>query len=128
MALMTACKPDDPITQPPAGEPTKEPVNETAALLIGCWNMTEMNGQTLSGGLYSIDEYRDDGMYVSKAGNTFYGTQIIDSTRYTVVGDSIIYEDEYWDAEKILYLDSLNLSKMCDVAPYGTIYSDFERM
>ncbi len=127
MTLAVACNPDEPTTTTdtaPAGTP--EPT--AADLLIGRWNMVMMDGQALSGGLYSIDEYRADGMYINTTGHTGYGTYISDSTRYWVVGDSIFYEDEGWGAEEIVFLDSLNLAKRSDVPPYGIIRSDFERM
>lgn len=127
MTLAVACSPDEPTT-PPDTTPAGTPEPSANSLLIGRWNLVMMDGRTLSGGLYSIDEYRADGMYINTTGSTVYGTVICDSTRYTVVGDSIYYEAEGWGAEEIVFLDSLNLAKRSDVAPYGIIRSDYERI
>ncbi len=126
-ALTVACEPDKPTTTTDT-TPASTPEPTAADLLIGRWNMVLMNGAPLTNGLYCIDEYRSDGMYISSAGSTLYGTILTDSTRYMVVGDSIVYEDEGWGAEEVVFLDSLNLAKRSDVAPYGIIRSDFERM
>ena len=126
MAAMTmmACSCTDNVTDEHATSQTPS----HADLLVGRWNMVLMNGAPLTNGLYCIDEYRSDGMYISTVGSTLYGTILTDSTRYTVVGDSIVYEDEGWGAEEVVFLDSLNLAKSGDVPPYGIIRSDFERM
>ena len=127
MTLAVACEPDAPTTTTDT-TPAIAPEPTAADLLVGRWNMVMMDGRPLSSGLYSIDEYRADGMYISTLGHTSYGTVICDSTRYRVVGDSIFYESEGWGAEEIIFLDSLNLAKRSDVAPYGIIRSDYERM
>ncbi len=126
-ALTVACEPDGPTTTTNT-TPASTPEPTAADLLIGRWNLVMMDGRPLSGGLYSIDEYRADGMYINTTGRTGYGTVLSDSTRYRVVGDSIFYESEGWGAEEIIFLDSLNLAKRSDVAPYGIIRSDYERM
>ena len=126
-ALTVACEPDGPTTTTDT-TPSSTPEPTAADLLIGRWNLVMMDGRPLSSGLYSIDEYRADGMYINTTGHTDYGTVICDSTRYRVVGDSIFYESEGWGAEEIVFLDSLNLAKRSDVAPYGIIRSDYERM
>ena len=126
-ALTVACEPDGPTTTTDT-TPSSTPEPTAADLLIGRWNLVMMDGRPLSSGLYSIDEYRADGMYINTTGHTGYGTVICDSTRYRVVGDSIFYESEGWGAEEIIFLDSLNLAKRSDVAPYGIIRSDYERM
>ena len=127
-ALTVACEPDGPTTTTTDTTPAIAPEPTTADLLIGRWNLVMMDGRPLSSGLYSIDEYRTDGMYINTTGHTDYGTVLSDSTRYRVVDDSIFYESEGWGAEEIVFLDSLNLAKRSDVAPYGIIRSDFERM
>ena len=126
-ALTVACEPDGPTTTTDT-TPSSTPEPTAADLLIGRWNLVMMDGRPLSSGLYSIDEYRADGMYINTTGHTSYGTVLSDSTRYRVVGDSIFYESEGWGAEEIVFLDSLNLAKRSDVAPYGIIRSDYERM
>ena len=126
-ALTVACEPDAPTTTTDT-TPSSTPEPTAADLLIGHWNLVMMDGTATPNGLYSIDEYRADGMYINTTGHTDYGTYISDSTRYRVVGDSIFYESEGWGAEEIVFLDSLNLAKRSDVAPYGIIRSDYERM
>ena len=127
MTLAVACSPDEPTT-PADTAPAGTPEPTAADLLIGRWNLVMMDGTATPNGLYSIDEYRADGMYINTTGHTGYGTYLNDSTRYWVVGDSIFYESEGWSAEEIVFLDSLNLAKRSDVPPYGIIRSDFERI
>ncbi len=127
MTLAVACEPDAPTTTTDT-TPAITPEPTAADLLVGRWNLVMMDGTATPNGLYSIDEYRADGMYINTTGHTGYGTVICDSTRYRVVGDSIFYESEGWGAEEIVFLDSLNLAKRSDVAPYGIIRSDYERM
>lgn len=113
MSLM-ACEPEHNSDTMPDTPPTLS----AAELLVGRWQQTTMDGQTLPSFLICIDEYRADGMLVSSVQNTSTGAYFADSSRYTVQGDSILYDDPRWGADEIIHLDSLRLEKLIYISDY----------
>lgn len=115
MLTLTACEPEDRFSN--GSTPTPTP--STAELLVGRWQQTTMDGQTLPSYLVAIDEYRTDGMFVSSVQNTSTGVYFADSSRYTVQGDSILYDNSGWGVDEIVLLDSLYLEKKVFISGYN---------
>ncbi len=114
LLTLMACEPDTPNTIPVTPQ-----IPSTAELLVGRWQQTTMDGQTLPSFLIAIDEYRSDGMFVSSVENTSTGVYFADSSHYIVMGDSIFYEEEGWGDDEIIHLDSLHLEKRSYISDYN---------
>jgi hypothetical protein len=119
MLTLTACEPENSF--PDAGDtmPVNPPTPTTAELLVGRWQQTTMDGQSLPSFLIAIDEYRTDGMLVSTVENTSTGVYFADSSHYMVAGDSIFYEEAGWGADEIIHLDSQRLEKSVYISDYN---------
>lgn len=129
LLALTACEPENSIPDANDTTPVAPPPPPTADLLVGCWQQTSMDGQALPFFLIAIEEYRTDGMFISSVENTSTGVYVADSSHYIVMGDSIFYEEEGWDADEIVHLDSLRLEKQIYISDYNvtTIYG-YERL
>lgn len=119
LLTLTACEPENSFPDTSGTTPADSPTPSTAELLIGRWQQTTMDGQALPSFLIAIDEYRSDGMFISSVENTSTGVYLADSSHYIVTGDSIFYEEEEWEADEILHLDSLRLEKRVYISDYN---------
>lgn len=116
---LMACEPENQYQTSSNSVPSEPTLPTTAELLVGRWQQTSMDGQTLPSFLIAIDEYRSDGMFVSSVENTSTGVYFADSSRFTVTGDSIFYEVDGWGADEIIHLDSLRLEKRSYISDYN---------
>ena len=127
---MTACETETPSTDangtlPDA--PTQTP--SYAELLVGRWQQTKLDEQTLPSFLIAIDEYRADGMFISSVENATTEVYFADSSGYAVMGDTIIYDAAGWGSTEIEHLDSLRLKTKVHLAEYNTTSTyEYERL
>lgn len=119
LLTLTACEPENHFPDASDTVPANPLTPSTAELLVGRWQQTTLDGQTLPSILIAIDEYRSDGMFVSSVENTSTGVYFADSSHYIVAGDSIFYEEEGWGADEITHLDSLRLEKRIYISDYN---------